>query len=898
MKLKNFLSFLSAIVIILVSGNVGAVEQCTAKIIDGLTEGADYDVLNPKPIPFVPFTNTEVTSFLKSADQSQLKVRLQVDDSIAVDVKIVFTDESDLDPKNHKVVTETIDAFVKNLNDLESKINTYGLSIRTSDISLTEATRIWSRYTDPKLLRDQLLKDLKTRVTTQLQACVDAIPVDNCPQLALSEVTQKVTSPLGGPLIGVSATDKLRLPTGQQMTVGQFVNASNNTAKVMCSLGYNFYEKVGFSISGSPPSVGVSLPSGLGLNDFVVRISGTISTWLPTVGIDLTELSNPFNLSGFDSLKDYSNIDLDMATFTGKFSLPTPEWIKNSANSTNLPLPSNLKIPEIPNIPAVVPPQHPELNLTKRKDWPGFNVGNVDLVAATANAYYAIYGSEKAQAAVAFGKFTTTIVTNEINIVSGSGDFFAGETSKAKVLSSTVDAGDLTNAAYAKLNFKFLKFDYTYNASVSVDPIVLKKQTIDIASFKEGYSQKFMIGIVPVEVAIGGEFVAKIDLNAGIGLMRLYGTVEPKVVGSGYAQGGVTAGIVSAGAGATLVIINAAVPLEGVAELKFAERGEPYLDLTLNADAKIRTLDGNVYGYAEYYVPRWGMPPWKKERATKTLFEWQGTQISKNIINWGMTLGYHGVKIKGDLVDQADLTESKKLDEAILLAQKRVEVAAYALSANNRLAAVFTGINGDFDSETQRSVNVVTGATTLTQTRKYLDDEVIANLNMTLLGLDAEDSDGDGLKDIEEVKTYKTDPLKSDSDSDGLTDLKEVQLGTKPTIADTDGDGLSDGTEVTLGLNPINADTDFDGLSDGQEISLGTKPLVTDSDGDGIPDGYEVRNGLNPKDSTDANLDKDGDGYSNIAEYKGGSEANNVAITPETVKKAAVMITIIRMLLD
>ena len=40
-----------------------------------------------------------------------------------------------------------------------------------------------------------------------------------------------------------------------------------------------------------------------------------------------------------------------------------------------------------------------------------------------------------------------------------------------------------------------------------------------------------------------------------------------------------------------------------------------------------------------------------------------------------------------------------------------------------------------------------------------------------------------------------------------------------------------------------------------------------DSDNDGMPDAWEAKNGLNPKNATDASMDRNKDGYSNIEEY-------------------------------
>jgi len=46
------------------------------------------------------------------------------------------------------------------------------------------------------------------------------------------------------------------------------------------------------------------------------------------------------------------------------------------------------------------------------------------------------------------------------------------------------------------------------------------------------------------------------------------------------------------------------------------------------------------------------------------------------------------------------------------------------------------------------------------------------------------------------------------------------------------------------------------------------KVVVLDTDGDGLPDEWERRYGLNPNDAADADLDKDGDAFTNLEEFK------------------------------
>lgn len=129
------------------------------------------------------------------------------------------------------------------------------------------------------------------------------------------------------------------------------------------------------------------------------------------------------------------------------------------------------------------------------------------------------------------------------------------------------------------------------------------------------------------------------------------------------------------------------------------------------------------------------------------------------------------------------------------------------------------------------------------------------------LGTDPDnpDSDADGLKDGEEVRTYFTNPLNPDTDGDGLNDGEEVRTyKTDPVKADTDGDGLSDGDEINLyKTDPLKADTDGDRLSDGDEINIHkTEPLKVDTDGDTLTDGDEI----NLYKTDPLNPDTDGDG--------------------------------------
>jgi YD repeat-containing protein len=114
--------------------------------------------------------------------------------------------------------------------------------------------------------------------------------------------------------------------------------------------------------------------------------------------------------------------------------------------------------------------------------------------------------------------------------------------------------------------------------------------------------------------------------------------------------------------------------------------------------------------------------------------------------------------------------------------------------------------------------------------------------NITLQVTSNPDSDGDNLKDIEEI-AYGTNPNMADSDLDGLTDFFEVNFdgspeydpyhplnnptGTdlNPNVVDTDGDGVSDNIEIMSSTNPLDPSS-FPIVADGDLNNDGAVDII------------------------------------------------------------------------
>ena len=183
-----------------------------------------------------------------------------------------------------------------------------------------------------------------------------------------------------------------------------------------------------------------------------------------------------------------------------------------------------------------------------------------------------------------------------------------------------------------------------------------------------------------------------------------------------------------------------------------------------------------------------------------------------------------------------------------------------------------------------------------------------------------DDFDGDGIPSVWEL-SYGFDSRDSadgalDVDGDGLTNAQEYAKGANPFLTDTDNDGVDDAQDDLPANRNETVDSDGDGIgnnadtdddNDGYADTNDAFPLDntewldtdqdgignnadTDDDNDGMLDTWELAYGLDPLDGSDASLDLDGDGYTNLEESQNGTDPN---VNEDSLSNAGVIYSII-----
>lgn len=552
----------------------------------------------------------------------------------------------------------TAEALLEILNLAEGYYNALGQSLRQRSGDLVTAF-----VTDPVFMRLQLLSDLGIKSEIVLARIKDA--VTDCRHIALVDL---------GLNPGTSADylpqDRISVGEGAVMRASDFVSRVNEQQELLCALGWSLFDGVDLGVDG---------------RDVVQQLLAARGRAMNLLGI--SRFHRAFNLEPLKQIKKYADLAADVERIVAAKRLPGPERLAELRDKLPVVVPESLRIPELPNLPTVDLPRRMDLAIKKRKEWTGINRGRTDRFNVYATGFYEIRGNEHSQEATAEGKAGIYIFNRELRALQATGQALAGPK-------------EVRAQVYLQALGYTLQRDYRDGVKVTVgDPRLLSYE------FREAVTRQFSVGPIPVSVAAGADARLWAGWEAGLYTTQIAAKLGPGVDAEGYVDGAVGwAGLLCAGAGAELSLIALSAGLQGSVGLGFDRDAVPNMNAALTAGVSYSALVGSMYVFAEYPVPRFGIPPWRAKRATHEIFGWAGYFGDHRIMNWGMELSPFAARITGDLVDQTDRVEMALVQAAIERKAREEAVAQLERSIAEREAAAYREIRKDLGDESSLRV--------------------------------------------------------------------------------------------------------------------------------------------------------------------------------------------------
>jgi len=785
---------------------------------------------------------------------------IEKDPSSGIDYIFIVDDEDSSTLNRHR-----LGEFITYLNNQERDLNLVGLSLRGSfadgdkliDPSDPAAGKkgldLYAVFNDPVGSMQDALQDFRTTARMKVEACVNQIPADLCPVLLHDDIYNN---------LGLKKNTKITLDEWLDVDLATFINASNVAAMSACGttgiiFGY-MGDPIFTSVTQDYPNGGTSgyvitqakLKQGVSLSadEFANIINGRISllyddltdsdwthwityisedfksdmlkthqipVYLQNLSNDTTEFFKPLrDLSTrvVTAVNDYASETTDsLANFFGMKIIEDSEsqkadppkegdddidWgeIWSDVQSTVKDLRDNYR--------SLERPTPPPLEVTHSRPWRQ-ELGNSDNLAAYIETLTELRMGEQeiddiSKAQHAYAHYARAYAEAGIS--------FRGE--DHSLLGVAADAYVGLDKVSANFDLTVIGYNWPKDEGKWGEPLASITET---HTWQKSESVTFATVIFPV-----GPIPVRLEASAfsAVGLQQSYGLVSLKVYAQSrpFAKSGLTASasidivILAVGATASITVVDASVPLTAQAALIHDEAGRPYLSMELNGSANIRMLDGHVSVWAKYYVPAASIPPWKKKRVNRVLFEWEGFGSNLPIFAFGVDVSRSGVNVHGD-----PLTLSPdQIDEGNTLRSKAGAINDYQSAVENRILGTIgimvTQINA-------------------------LDNQALSDDANTALFV------RNGISD--DINRYKTeminmfnaeDPKQRDTDGDGVTDQAEWNNGTIADNPDSDGDGLPDGYELShANLDAENSadaiiDTDGDGFTNLEEFSAGSDP--------------------------------------------------------------------------
>lgn len=507
--------------------------------IDGTPSHIFYNY-GQKPIEFFEFT-------LRDLVDEALGDSLRPDQVVMVEV-------------NGAPEVMTAKELLDKVNRAERRLTEIGKSLRNESNTITMSSlpnpEIWVRQ-----LSRNLNVNLEGLANTYLGGSTD------CPKIEISMLG--INPATGEPW---REQDKIKLPGQGKARVEDLLPKLNNEQRAFCSMGLNLLDKL------QPGSV-----------DFVNSLFDQRLDFLSKLNVE--KGSALYEVSQWAKSTNLKEIRAQYDELKDTVEKPTPEKLYHLAQKTASVLAPELRLPDIPNIPAPQIKVRKDLELKKRLDWTAPENGTRDIAGTYGNAWAEIRSGKAGQ--------SETSIMNEQAMQGEAkvGIYLIGN--QINLLGATLDSGMSPKGAHASMTYCYLDVCTTKSAPAQDFGIKEGDDRLMDKSWNPTYSQQFVVGIVPVVLRLGGIFEARLGWGIGLNLLGVNGTMtghaEAKAIGEAAVG---LKDFVEAGAGGELSIIEDTIKIDGNANVKFLADDQPVLEGSLVGDNTISTLDGRIYAYA------------------------------------------------------------------------------------------------------------------------------------------------------------------------------------------------------------------------------------------------------------------------------------------------------------
>ncbi|MBD1823612.1 hypothetical protein H6F51_14075 [Cyanobacteria bacterium FACHB-DQ100] len=256
-----------------------------------------------------------------------------------------------------------------------------------------------------------------------------------------------------------------------------------------------------------------------------------------------------------------------------------------------------------PDLIRVIPPAPKGYN----KAW-NYNLGNPSTFSAYVNGKLQLKGSTNFSNAYAEGNAGGYMFNNQANLIRATASM-----NSQKSGNSTIDV---------RLN---VLGQSVYNFQDSRNTLLIKSDSFSRSVDRQVADLRFSLGPIPMRASFGVRGSAGIQYLAiaNPAIVSAYAQVSPFVDARAYGQGGADIYVAGAGVGANLVLVRDDLDMRGRAYLAL-QNNNPYLMMQLSAYNSLEALSGNAYAYAYMYVPKFGIPPWKKKQWNWNIWSWTG----------------------------------------------------------------------------------------------------------------------------------------------------------------------------------------------------------------------------------------------------------------------------------